>query len=506
MFSFLVFTSLPSPLASPRGVVFQGRPHHIPIYRLRSLLLQRRLSVPRHDFFSPRIRDCFFFPSSNHVLFVTRPQIMVAKWAERAAAVLLLLGAAALGGLTNHIRGGWLRLPKPSDYPKSLPVQVVVHDMLLRLSFAVPLAMAIAVLLRMRKRKVSSASPNDDTGTFGGLFFVPTANQRSAIRICVPLLVAVLTWWTLDVGWGVYVAIGRNPDCYKSRAGAFDWLIGHCSEDWASSDSTALFDRRWVHDLAGMSWRGLLWTLPVGTVFQHCGLGWEAGLAGAAMGWIYDLGWLTETTASEATAGFATGPPVAEPYWGFAVWLATLIPVLAYRKALAPVTRRHWTTYLLHATQFLCGAVFLVSAIWYTATVRQKDERNKDQTVAGLFVAAIVVLLGEVVWVARMFQSRHSAAATGAGRQRLGFASGTLSAGNTAASDDGLFGIQDDGADNRPLLEAGFDYESTPRRFLRRWMTGIPHPWAELLAVLRMLDVILMAALVVLTIIAVAWR
>lgn len=60
-------------------------------------------------------------------------------------------------------------------------------------------------------------------------------------RTSMALLIALLSWFSLLVGWGTYMvhstfnsswfnvlkAIGRNDLAYKARMGVFDWLLGH---------------------------------------------------------------------------------------------------------------------------------------------------------------------------------------------------------------------------------------------------------------------------------------
>jgi hypothetical protein len=41
------------------------------------------------------------------------------------------------------------------------------------------------------------------------------------------LTLKILNVINLKLGWGVYFAMGRNPNAYTARVGVFDWMIGH---------------------------------------------------------------------------------------------------------------------------------------------------------------------------------------------------------------------------------------------------------------------------------------
>ncbi len=67
-----------------------------------------------------------------------------------------------------------------------------------------------------------------------------------------------------------------------------------------------------------MTGRGLIMTAPVGAVLWGFGYGPWFGLAGLALGGLYELGHRTPTLG----AGFETGMPIAEVYTGIWIWAA----------------------------------------------------------------------------------------------------------------------------------------------------------------------------------------
>lgn len=193
-------------------------------------------------------------------------------WWRTVATVVAVLGAAFGGGLLNRIRGGWTELPQfPSDDNFS-------HDLVARLVFGLPTGAILLVFGAGRKRLVVPA-----------------------------LVTAVWTTLSLFVGWGTYMAIGRNPMAYTSRAGVFDWLIGAPAQDWD-------YTRRWVRDMTGMSLRGCLQTTVPGFVLYLYGYGSLYAFWGIAMGTIYELGWDIPFNPS-SLPNFVQGTPLAEFLW-----------------------------------------------------------------------------------------------------------------------------------------------------------------------------------------------
>jgi hypothetical protein len=219
--------------------------------------------------------------------------------------VVLLVALPLCGGLLNHIRGGWTP-PGETPLPVVQPDGVFTHLLVERLVWALPT---------------------------GAVVFLAAARRRGVVPALVPALaVALWSLLSLYVGWGTYLAVGRNPQSYFARPGVFDWLVGKGSDVFD-------LDRRWAREACAMSLRGMTQTLVPGLVLLAYGFGPSYLLSGSLMGFIYTLA----NAVSEPGGGressqpeFAPGTPLAEVLWGAWTWLVLAASCLALK---VPVPR-----------------------------------------------------------------------------------------------------------------------------------------------------------------------
>ncbi|XP_062505327.1 uncharacterized protein LOC134182025 [Corticium candelabrum] len=303
------------------------------------------------------------------------------------------------GGILNRIRGGY------RDVGESWKLSYWEAHVVTRLVFAVPIGLTAGLCGWHLK---------------GGL------------------VVMLMTWFSLYVGWGCYMSIGDNPHGNLSRSGVFDWLIGRQGNDWNEL-------RMVSRDYAGMSLRGLIWTAPSGYALYYMGYGWQYAISGSLMGFIYYLGQKTPIDSGPLTPDFARGIPVSEFYWGAWIWMVVFFSSVARmteyvvkrweRKSDAsdvdypqPTYKRsNWTTGKFNrrvlAVLFEClhvslNVVFAASVCFY-AIVDQSDVRNKAQTFFGMFTASAFLLFAQafiigkawtISWIRRIQKRRREMA------------------------------------------------------------------------------------------------
>lgn len=211
-----------------------------------------------------------------------------------------------------------------------------------------------------------------------------------------------------SVGWGCYFAVGENPDAYKSRVGAYDWLIGHADEGWHHW-------RLWSRDIVGMSLRGLTWTAPTGLLLLLYGYGWVPFLNGIMMGPVY---WVCQAVPI-TNPDFASGTPLAEFVWGCWIFLSFIVPMLSLHRARSlekstvsemhtPLAFTPRVSAVFHAGLAVLDTIFILSAVSYYLVERADEAlddpstlRNRQQTLIGLVVSTVTVLLLHSVVVRR---------------------------------------------------------------------------------------------------------
>lgn len=244
------------------------------------------------------------------------------------------------------------------------------------------------------------------------LFALPTGLLVLLVGMHVrgSLVVAVMTWFSLYVGWGTYMMIGTVPTNYNSRSGIFDWLLGRQEVNWT-------FDPRFVREYSGMSLRGLVWTAPQGYVLQQLGFGWEYSLSGSLMGIFYYVGTKTNLTMIKSAAFHRVldeGIPCSEVYWGWWIWFVLFMCSLAQvvrrvrvwvycrnqRLGFEPFSKWEIIKYESLNRSLFRGAyeifmtffnVLLWCSLSFYSLVVQKDQRNKGQTFFGLFTAILLL-------------------------------------------------------------------------------------------------------------------
>jgi hypothetical protein len=135
------------------------------------------------------------------------------------------------------------------------------------------------------------------------------------------LLISLSSGFGIYVGWQNYFTIGRDVDS-SSPSGAFDWLIGRAQPDWIQS-------RKFLHDLCGMTLRGLVQTAPSGLFLFMNGFHWTYLGSGLFMGLVYNLGF---SITFDSVNFSAPGAPMAEFLWGSFTVLALVLPILAVKR------------------------------------------------------------------------------------------------------------------------------------------------------------------------------
>eukprot|EP00054_Salpingoeca_dolichothecata_P007936 m.45415 g.45415 ORF g.45415 m.45415 type:complete len:382 (-) comp17400_c0_seq1:132-1277(-) len=293
----------------------------------------------------------------------TFPRRQLIKSCLIALTVIDLLILAAVGGLLNRARGGWLTLD---------PLTYWQRHILGRMIMAVPTGALCSLVSR---------------------------------KPFLGLAVGLATWASIYVGWGAYFSIGRDVNGYNSRSGCFDWLLGRQEQSWS-------FERRWARDFTGMSLRGLVWTTPAGYLIWLSGFGWEYALSGAAMGVIYNLGFNINSTFPN----FETGSPLGELLWGSWIWLGLLVTFLT-----RPESYQHtgWRLNLEKSIHVLLAifSVFGLASCYYYGAVKQTDMKNQGQTMFGL-VTSVVIVVAAQLWrffmyrIHRMHQAQAVSAST----------------------------------------------------------------------------------------------
>mmetsp|Transcript_9547 Transcript_9547/g.18110 ORF Transcript_9547/g.18110 Transcript_9547/m.18110 type:complete len:1058 (+) Transcript_9547:19-3192(+) len=242
---------------------------------------------------------------------------------ETTSKFFFVIFLPVLGGMLNRYRGGWCQWffcgADGDDF---------THDAFLRLAFAVPTSVLVGLLVWFNgmKFRLGDVAPEKET-----VVSPESRNFRKCSCHFWPLLHAsvvclvfcALTFFSLFVGWGTYMDMGRNADSAGKRAGIFDWLLG-------VSYSTTDYGSRWQRDAAAMSLRGLLQTVPTGLLLRRVGVNALPVMSGVAMGLVYEIGW----SSSLYVKGFMhRGTEVAEFLWGYWIWLCLLLAFYAAQPA-----------------------------------------------------------------------------------------------------------------------------------------------------------------------------
>eukprot|EP01102_Stenamoeba_stenopodia_P005196 TRINITY_DN15719_c0_g1_i1.p1 TRINITY_DN15719_c0_g1~~TRINITY_DN15719_c0_g1_i1.p1 ORF type:complete len:425 (-),score=39.64 TRINITY_DN15719_c0_g1_i1:29-1303(-) len=295
--------------------------------------------------------------------------------------VLLVIVSFGAGGLLNRIRGGFLSIPEVNTTSTVDAFNVFFHDFNARTVYALPTGILAGVLMREK---------ND----------VDPYHLR---RYGVGTFVYVSTFLSLNVGWGVYFGLGRNPNGYLSRIGVFDWLIGHDCQGWNET-------RMFAVEFAGMSLRGLLQTVPSGLLLYSLGYGPDFAIIGILMGTVYEIGWLIPAT----DPNFGQGIPMSELLWGAFEWFCLSVVILTYRKSpthsILRLLRKgsKIKKILFWVAIVVIDAILIGSSIAY-GFVKQTDMVNQRQTWLGMLSTTVLALLVQIVVFYFAFMTRRRA-------------------------------------------------------------------------------------------------
>ena len=202
-------------------------------------------------------------------------------WISVAMLMVLL---PILGGCLNRFRGGWQLFGlNPGDTLK-------------RLSLALPTGFIFHIIL-------------------GGDAWLGIA-------------LSVFSFLGLIEGWGCYFSMAEkfpwsvlhpHTDCayLEHRYGMFDFFLGKPNISWTREEA-------WNRDYAGMSMRGLAWTLPLGIAMHAGGHGSLWMLAGSLMGAVYHIGHHVHSKIEN----FKQGVQVAEFLFGASLYLLYTLAAL----------------------------------------------------------------------------------------------------------------------------------------------------------------------------------
>jgi len=208
-------------------------------------------------------------------------------------------------------------------------------------------------------------------------------------RALLALMVTLLTCFATYVSSSTYSVVGRDPNAWQSKMGVFDWMIGHDCQDWS-------FWRRWSREYIGMNLVGLIETAPAGLWLFYFGYGWDFLFSGASIGIIYEIAW----DISSTKAGLETGSPLGELLFGSWLWFSLIASILTYRNN--PVNTpnskdRKWRI-AFYITLGIIEVIFVGSCIAYSF-VEQSDMQSRDQSLMGLMVATLALVLTQLVYM-----------------------------------------------------------------------------------------------------------
>ncbi|XP_019613484.1 PREDICTED: uncharacterized protein LOC109461546 [Branchiostoma belcheri] len=305
----------------------------------------------------------------------------------------LLLGCCLLGGFLNRCRGGYVDMSMLGYWPAHVTSRLIM---------AVPTGLVVV----SGGYSLQGGRCHFKCHLFP-LQWLGSQNFRAGLVVCL------MTWFSLYVGWGTYMSIGDDTTGYNSRSGVFDWALGRQMQNWS-------YPRRVVRDYTGMSLRGLIWTTPQGYVLYHLGLGWCPSASGALMGLVYFAGNHGNVTLCQHSA-------CSEYLWGFWVWLVLLTSSLygAVTRARASYPDVHPESSLVPPPSSKLESTFskvvfelfhlvfgliLGCSICYYALVEQDDLKNKGQTFFGLFAGFAFLVSTQFMHFGMMKKKRERAA------------------------------------------------------------------------------------------------
>lgn len=197
----------------------------------------------------------------------------------------------------------------------------------------------------------------------------------------------------------------------SSLSGVFDWILGYEENPMNTS-----FHMKFFRDFAGMSLRGLTWTVPQGYALHHMGFGWQYSLSGSVMGVIYYIG--ANTRHTTAAAIFSTSQAFSQYYWGCWVWFVLTVSCVAqsvhrirvwiYKKSpysgFHPFSRWEQIKYdslnysltmvLYEILLFLLNVVLAVSLVFYSL-INEDNDKAKGQTFFCLFSSVLCLAFAQ---------------------------------------------------------------------------------------------------------------
>lgn len=334
------------------------------------------------------------------------------RMARTILGMLAVLLLPLLGAVLNRFRGGWCEWLSCYNFGPS-GGNALTHDGWLRFAFAMPTGVLIALATAPRESRRAGGFPWSS--------------------IVLGAAVSLLTFFGLFVGWGAYFSMGRNPDEAAAREGVFDWLLGRAQ----AGDE---FQTRFHRDAAGMALRGYIATLPSGLLLKWMGYGWLPAMSGALMSLAYEGGFalgLPFIADSSGETVARDGTSWGELLWGFIVWQTLLVAVWSNgrggeMRAGALCATAPWghpgcfgcARWRLHraarvAINVFIGlveAVLVFSCIVYAGSPTS-DERNKQQTLMGLYISSCASLVFHALILATyrpnsQFQYHESGRAT----------------------------------------------------------------------------------------------
>jgi len=117
-----------------------------------------------------------------------------------------------------------------------------------------------------------------------------------------------------------------HKDCWTNAttSGSFDWLLGTPSSSWTE-------EGKWSHDILEFTFRGLMWTIPLGLPVASYGYSLVLSLSGLVMGFVYNAGSFS-TPFPLCMMGISSGIKLGDFYMGAWIFFAVSVCVLGSKR------------------------------------------------------------------------------------------------------------------------------------------------------------------------------